>query len=75
MQCVHTTVTVVKEVWEQVLKKLVPSLCAGIQHGGLKVHMTGKLDLSFSPLRKHPEFLEETAILLNSEWKKSLAGR
>ncbi|XP_027051308.1 uncharacterized protein LOC113678607 [Pocillopora damicornis] len=32
-------------------------------------------NLSFVLLRNHPEFLEETAILLNSEWSKTLEGR
>lgn len=32
-------------------------------------------NLSFVLLRNHPEFLEETAILLNSEWSKTMEGR
>ncbi|XP_078349945.1 uncharacterized protein LOC144634785 [Oculina patagonica] len=40
----------------------------------MEVNFASK-DLSFTLLRHHPEFLEETANLLNSQWKKSLTGR
>ena len=32
-------------------------------------------DLTFVPLRKHPELLEETASFLNTQWPMSFNGR
>ncbi|KAJ7390811.1 N-acetyltransferase 6 [Desmophyllum pertusum] len=56
--------------------RLVPSLLwvVGSKMADGSEHVENK-DLSFAALRKHPEFLEETANLLNSEWRKTLTGR